>query len=124
MFDQFLQNQKVTRPEFELVLKTNTYLRKVAEPRVIDQIKDEQLRQAYDAEYGASVRVRHIQGNPQELARALERIKAGEPFENVARQMSRNRQTAALGGELPRFSLATAGLPENFKRAAFDLKVG
>ena len=122
---QFLENQKVSRPEFELVMQTNCYLRKIAEPMVSNQINDDELRKAYAIDYGASVRVRHIQGNsPQELAQALTEINAGQPFEQVARKRSRNPQTAGLGGELPRFSLMTAGLPENFKRAAFDLKVG
>jgi foldase protein PrsA len=124
LFDQFLANQKVTKPEFELFLQTNTYLRKIAEPKILAAITDEELRKSYEAEYGASVRVRHIQGTPIELGQALERIRAGEPFEAVARQASRNPQTAGLGGELPRFSLATAGLPENFKLAAFALKEG
>lgn len=135
LFEQFLQNQKVTKPEFELVLKTNTYLRKLAEPRIDAAITDKELRQSFEVEYGATVRVRHIQANnAAELGQALTRIVPrdkdgkptgkGEPFEKVAREMSRNPTTAPLGGELPRFSLATAGLPENFKLAAFALQVG
>jgi parvulin-like peptidyl-prolyl isomerase len=125
LFEQFLQNQKVTKPEFELVLKTNTYLRKLVEPKIDAAITDKELRQSFEVEYGASVRVRHIQANnAAELGQALTRIKNGEPFEKVARDVSRNPTTAPLGGELPRFSLATAGLPENFKLAAFALQVG
>jgi foldase protein PrsA len=125
LFDQFLQNQKVTKPEFELVLKTNTYLRKLIEPKVDAAITEDELKKSFEVEYGASVRVRHIQAsNAAELGQALTRIKNGEPFEKVARDVSRNPTTAPLGGELPRFSLATAGLPENFKLAAFALQVG
>ena len=125
LFDQFLQNQRVTKPEFELVMKTNTYLRKLVEPKIDAAITDKELKQSFEVEYGASVRVRHIQANnAAELGQALTRIKNGEPFEKVAREVSRNPTTAGLGGELPRFSLATAGLPENFKLAAFNLQVG
>jgi parvulin-like peptidyl-prolyl isomerase len=124
MLDQLLQQQRVTRPEFELVLTTNAYLRKIAEQQV-KEIPEETVRKMFDAEYGASVRVRHIQSNnPAELEQAKRRINAGEPFEKVAKEVSRNARTAALGGELPRFSLAHTGIPDTFKQVAFMMKEG
>jgi hypothetical protein len=114
----------VTRPEFEIVLRTNAYLRKIAETEMKD-ISDDLLRKRFETEYGATVRVRHIQGgNVAELQAARNRLNAGEPFEKVAREASRNPRTGALGGELPRFSLATTSIPDNFKDAAFALKEG
>jgi parvulin-like peptidyl-prolyl isomerase len=122
--EQYLAQQRVSRPEFELLVQTNAYLRKIAE-RDMKEIPDDVLRKAFDAEYGATVRVRHIQSNnKQEIMQARERLKAGEPFEKVAREMSRNARTAALGGELPRFSLAHTSIPANFKQAAFSLNEG
>ena len=38
--------------------------------------------------------------------------------------MSRNPRTAAAGGLLPKFSLATTNVPDNFKQAAFTLNEG
>jgi hypothetical protein len=79
----------------------------------------------FDAEYGATVRVRHIQSrNAAELEAAKRRIDAGEPFDKVAKEVSRNARTAPLGGELPRFSLAHTGIPDTFKQVAFTLKEG
>ncbi len=92
LLEQFLQNQKVSRPEFELVLRTNVYLRKIAEPRVAGQINDEELQ-------GLRDRVRRV--GPRAASRATRRnsrarrpaADRGEKFEAVARQMSRNPQT-------------------------------
>ena len=124
LLEQLLTQQRVTRPEFELVLKTNAYLRKIAEKQV-KEIPEETVRKMFDAEYGATVRVRHIQSSSAaELDGAKKRIDAGEPFEKVAKEISRNARTAALGGELPRFSLATTGIPDTFKQVAFMLKEG
>ena len=122
--DQLLAQQRVTRPEFDIVIQMNAYLRKIASQEM-REIDDEVLRKAFDTEYGATVRVRHVQGaNLQEVTRAQAMVKAGEPFEEVARKMSRNPRTAALGGELPRFGLATTNVPDNFKQAAFGLSEG
>jgi parvulin-like peptidyl-prolyl isomerase len=124
MLDQLLQQQRVTRPEFELVLQTNAYLRKIAEQQV-KEIPEETVRKMFDAEYGATVRVRHIQSNnAAELEAAKRRIDAGEAFDKVAKEVSRNARTAPLGGELPRFSLAHTGIPDTFKQVAFTLKEG
>lgn len=124
MLEQLLAKQRVTRPEFEIVLKTNAYLRKIAETEM-KEISDDLLRKRFEIDYGATVRVRHIQGgNVAELQAARARLNAGEPFEKVAREVSRNPRTGALGGELPRFSLATTNIPDNFKQIAFTLKEG
>ena len=124
LLEQLLTQQRVTRAEFELVLQTNTHLRKMAE-REVKEIPEETVRKMFDAEYGATVRVRHIQSNnAAELEAAKRRIDAGEPFEKVAKETSRNARTAALGGELPRFSLAHTGIPDTFKQVAFTLKEG
>jgi parvulin-like peptidyl-prolyl isomerase len=124
LLEQLLQQQRVTRPEFDLVLRSRTYLRKMAEQEV-KEIPEETIRKMFDAEYGATVRVRHIQSsNAAELEAAKRRIDAGEPFEKVAKEVSRNARTAPLGGELPRFSLAHTGIPDTFKQVAFMLKEG
>jgi parvulin-like peptidyl-prolyl isomerase len=124
LLEQLLQQQRVTRPEFDIVLKSRTYLRKMAEQEV-KEIPEETIRKMFDAEYGATVRVRHIQSNnAAELETAKRRIDAGESFEKVAKEVSRNARTAPLGGELPRFSLAHTGIPDSFKQVAFMLKEG
>jgi parvulin-like peptidyl-prolyl isomerase len=124
LLEQFLSQQHISEPEFDLVMQANAYLRKVATAQM-PKITEENLKEAWKAQYGEKVVIRHIQlANLQEVAQAKAKLKAGEPFEQVAREMSRNERTRALGGELPPFSRNATDIPEEFKRVAFDLKVG
>ncbi|MEO6435669.1 MAG: peptidylprolyl isomerase [Tepidisphaeraceae bacterium] len=124
-FEQFLTNQRITRAEFEIVTETNTVLRKIAEPMLTGKITEENLREAFNALYGETVKCRHIQcANLQEIQEVKGKLAGGEPFAKVARDLSRNSGTQPLGGELPAFSLQTQGLPQEFKDAAFALKEG
>jgi len=107
-FEQFLQNQRITRAEFDIVTETNAYLRKIAEPMLAGKISDDNLQQAFRSLYGETVKCRHIEcSNMQEIQEAKERLARGEPFEKVAQEMSRNAKTGAQGGLLPEFSRAT-----------------
>jgi parvulin-like peptidyl-prolyl isomerase len=125
LFEQFLQQQRSSHAEFDIVMAINANLRKVAEPMLAGKISDDNLKQAFGTMYGEKVQVRHIQGsNLQEIQEARRRIEGGEKFEDVARQMSRNPRTAALGGLLPEFSMGTPDLPDSLKEAAFALKPG
>jgi foldase protein PrsA len=122
-FDQFLQNQHITRAEFDIVTETNAYLRKIAEPMLEGKISEDNLKEAFRSLYGENVKCRHIQcSNMQEIQEAKARLDKGEAFAKVAKEMSRNPGTAQLGGELPPFSVNTQGLPQAFKDAAFALK--
>lgn len=123
--EQFLQNQRITRAEFDIVTETNAYLRKIAEPMLVGRISEENLQEAFRSLYGENVKCRHIQcANLQEINQAKSRLDKGEPFAKVAQEISRNAGTARLGGELPPFSINTQGLPDAFKQAAFALKEG
>lgn len=122
-FEQYLQNQRLTRTEFDIVTETNAYLRKIAEPMLAGKISEDNLKEAFRSMYGENVQCRHIQcANLQEIQQAKERLDKGEPFAKVAQEMSRNLGTAQLGGLLPPFSINTQGLPQAFKEAAFALK--
>jgi parvulin-like peptidyl-prolyl isomerase len=124
LFNQLLQQQHISRAEFEFVLETNAYLRKLAEPKVAAAITDEALQEGYRQLYGETVQVRHIElANMQEVLEAKRRLAAGESFSEVAKAMSRNPLTASAGGELPPFS-RSADYPQAFKDAAFSLKEG
>ena len=125
LFEQFLTQQRSSRAEFDVVMGVNAHLRKVAEPMLAGKISDENLKEAFNVMYGERVQVRHIQAsNLQEIQEARRRVDAGEPFAAVAREISRNQRSAALGGLLPEFSRATTDLPQSLKDAAFALKPG
>ena len=124
LLDQFLAQRHISPFEFDLLVKSNAYLRKIAEPLIKDKITEENLHQAFGVVYGETVQIRHIQcANMQEIAEAQRRLAAGEPFEQVARELSRNERTAPLGGEVSPFS-REQDLPQAFKDTAFALKEG
>ncbi len=58
----------------------------------------------------------------QEAEAAMARLKSGEPFERVAKEMSKDPATAVRGGKLAPFKRGTL-VPE-FEDAAFALKTG
>jgi foldase protein PrsA len=124
LLEMFLQNQRISRPEFELATRTNAYLRKLAEQGVREQITEEHLREGFNVMYGEKVRVRHIQLNDmREAIKAKSRLNDGEPFDQVAREMSRDERTRANGGLVPRpFTRNDPTWPEAFKEAAFALE--
>jgi hypothetical protein len=130
LLDQLLNKQGMGRAEFDLVLRTNLILRRIAEPQVkrqLEQLTDAKLLEYFNARYGETAVVRHIQlTNPIQAALAKNRLAAGEKFENVVRAMSQNRVTAVVDGELPKFSRQTDNwggeygkVPQAFKDFAF-----
>ena len=120
---QLLDNQKLTRAEFDLAIETTTYLRAVVHPAVESKLTDENLQESFRARYGEKVQVRHIAcSNPQEVVEVKRRLAGGEPFAQVAQELSRDRRTGPNGGELPPFSRSTTGMPQGFKDAAFALQ--
>lgn len=127
LLEQLLQQQKVSRADFNLVMETNTYLRAIAESVLKDQgpVTDDALRKAFNHLYGEKVVVRDIQvADLREATEVKRRLGEGEPFEQVAREMSRHTPSAALGGELPPFSRDTPDFPAVFKDVAFAQQIG
>ena len=130
--EQLLGRTGLSRGEFDMVIETNAILRKIAEPLLKDRITEENVREAYNARFGQTVQIRHIEcANPQEALRAKNRIASGEKFEEVARTSSANLKTAPMGGELPVFSRQTAkwpgdlgAIPQGFRDWAFNAKEG
>jgi parvulin-like peptidyl-prolyl isomerase len=127
LLKQYFEQKHLTETDFDILVQTRTYLRKIAEPKIDgppSKITEAMLRAEFAARFGEKVRVRHIQlKRPQDATLVMQRLAAGEKFENVASEMSTNPQTAALGGALLPFN-RDAPLPKVFKDVAFDLKVG
>lgn len=69
------------------------------------------------------IQVSHILVNSEsEATMALDRLKRGEPFEQVAREMSKDPGTAARGGQLN--AITRGSLVPEFEEVAFRLKEG
>jgi len=125
LLTEYLTNQHFSRTEFNLKVEINTYLRKDAARLLQGKITDEMVEKQFGVEYGETAEVRYIQlANMQEVAEARRRLAAGEEFATVAETMSRNANTAALGGRLGAFSRQSTGLPDSFKDLAFSLQEG
>jgi peptidyl-prolyl cis-trans isomerase C len=90
-------------------------------------VTDEEIKAAYDAESAKvaqteRVRARHILlGSEKEAAGILERLKAGEKFEDLAKKYSLDG-SKDYGGDLGYFTAPE--MVAEFSKAAFALKVG
>jgi foldase protein PrsA len=125
LLDQFLTQKRLTRPEFDISMRTNAYLRKLMEPTVEGAITDKMIDDAYRFRYGEKVQVAHIQcQNMQEIAEVRKRLARQEDFRTVAMALSRNVRTGPLGGELPPFSRQQTIVSQVFVDTAFALKEG
>ena len=125
LLDQVLQQQHVSRAEFNVILQINAYLRKLAEPTVNARLTDDAVRQQFNVMYGEKVIVHYILcNNMSEAAEVRRDLAGGKSFEDVARARSLDRRTAYTGGELPPFTLQDNRFPPEFKQVAFGLKKG
>jgi parvulin-like peptidyl-prolyl isomerase len=133
LLSQWLQQQRVTPPEFDVLMRTNAALRAIVKGAAAE-VTDQAVRNEFNSLYGERVRVRHIAvSNLQEVAEVQRRLRGDpsalppvppQPFEAVARAMSQNRVTAPQGGEMPPFALNTGGISPVFAQAAFALRPG
>lgn len=120
-----LQNRGVTMTEYMLSVERNAYLRKIVELDL--KVTDDTLREEFARTYGERVVVRHIQVPVTDhgaLLEAQQRLKNGEDFAEVARQLSRNAESAPRGGEMAPFGFKDADIPAALRDAAFRLKPG
>ena len=121
--DAVLSSRNVSREEFMLGIRRQTYLRRIAQAEMSPT--DEQLREEFARRHGERAVVRHIQlATPRQVAEVRERIDAGEDFGSLARRYSANTASARAGGLLDPFSRAEDRLPDAFRRTAFTLRPG
>ena len=125
LFDQLLRQKHLSRTEFDQVIETTAYLRAYAKPQLPGKITDEQVHEAYGQLYGENRRIRDIQlANFLQTSVAQRKLAAGEPFEQVAAEMSTDRRTAAVGGEIAAFAALSPNIPKAIRDVTFTLKVG
>ena len=124
--DQFKQQSARRLTDFQESLMVQSYLRKLRSQDIA--VNDAEVAQYYKARETDFTQPREIQAShillssAQEADIALARLKKGEAFEKVAREMSRDTATAKAGGKLSPFQKGS--LPAEFEDAAFKLKNG
>lgn len=122
---QLLKQQNITPPQWQILLETNAHLRKMAEPLCAGKISEDNIKQAFDLQYGGLVKIRDIQvSNIAEAQEVKRRLADNEKFEDVARALSKDPRTAGLGGDWPAFSAKSTTVSDIIKQQAFTLKVG
>lgn len=119
--DQLLEKRGFSFAEFMVGMERNAHLRKIA---LRDIHVDERLvREEFARMYGERVRVRHVQlADLREAEAAQKLLREGVAFEQVAIRMSRNPDTATIGGDMGTFSYGDAKVPAALREAAFALK--
>jgi len=122
---QVLDERGVSLAEFMIGMERNAHLRRLVETDL--RITEETLREEFARRYGARVHIRHIQIDQRDnrgLNQALELLARGSDFADVARQLSKNPETAARGGEMEPFTFDDPEIPPAIRETAFALKQG
>ena len=122
---QVLAERGLSESEFRVGMERNAYLRKCVEKDLV--ITEETIKAQFGRMYGERVRVRHIQiaqHDQQGLNDALELLRRGTEFEDVARRFSKNDETAARGGLMPEFTFDDPRIPPAIRDTAFNMKEG
>jgi hypothetical protein len=97
----------------------------MAEPLAAGKISEENIKQAFEVMYGATVKIRDIQvSNAAEAQEVRRRAAAGEDFAKLAQELSKDARTKSLGGEWPAFSRNSTGISDAIKDQAFTLNEG
>lgn len=118
-----LSERNVSRAEFDIVLRRNALLRRIANSEI--DITAGAIEEEYNRAYGPRAEVSHIQvASLAEVSRIQQRLAGGEAFEWLARRLSANAGSAEDGGRLTPFTRADDRLPEAFRAAAFSLEPG
>lgn len=123
---EFLIAKNISRDQWDLRMRQQAHLRKIAEAEVAAMsINEPMLREEYALVYGERVQVRHIQvSSPAAAERARAALQARGDFAAVAREMSENQITAASGGLLPPFTRNDDDVPPLIRETAFKMKPG
>jgi parvulin-like peptidyl-prolyl isomerase len=127
-FDRALQQQGVSRAELRDRVRFELTVRRILDDLRVPAPTDQEARAYFQAHREAfdepeRVRVRHVLLRTEAEARvALARLRAGESFAQVAKELSQDPGTRDRGGEV---GLVTPGqtVPE-FEQVAFRLKPG
>lgn len=126
LLNQYLDNQHVSRLEFDLLMEMNAYERKQAERLLTGKLTEGVVEKEFNVEYGETADIRYMQlANMQEVGEARQLLKT-ETFADVAsrERLNHDPRSVANGGLMPGISRATPGLPQDFKDLAFSLKPG
>ncbi len=117
------QRRSLGDRRFNLMLKRNAMLRTLIAEDV--EINETMIRSQFEQQFGPKYRVRLITtATMNEAATALSRIRAGEPFTDVAALVSTDLASAQRGGLLEAMSPYDASYPAAVRQVLADLDEG
>lgn len=107
---------------YAALLRRNATLRALAAPTIV--VDEDAARRAYELRYGELIEVRLLTtATLREAQGALDRLRAGEPFGEVAAQVSTD-VSAARGGILEPIHPSDASYPAALRQALIDATDG
>lgn len=125
-FNEFLKGNDLTRDYFVENLRKEILVNKHKDAFIEGvEVSDKEAKDFFEAnkEKLEVIRASHILLKTEEEAeKVLERIKAGEDFEQLAKDLSVDKASALIGGDLGYFTKGTR--IAEFEDVAFDLEQG
>ncbi len=125
-FNEFLKEQSMDLNYFKDSVRKDMIISKVREKLTVNvTVTDEEVKSYYDAHLNEFMQVKasHILLETKEEAqKLLDRVKAGENFNDLAKEFSKDPSAKDNGGDLGFFG--HGDMVEPFEQAAFALKPG
>jgi len=120
-----VSSQRITRPEFNIAMERNAYLRKLVAPQAEAQLTDDNLRERFNAVYGEKARVRYIRlPDMMAVAKVEDDLRAGHTFEEEMSLHAYDSIGRASTGVPPPFTRKDSEYPVEFREVVFGLKPG
>lgn len=120
LLEELMLRENTPTKAWRMSMRRNVLLGKLLAEET--DVSQEELRQAYADRYGRKVVVRHIQSaNLADAQDAMEKLRAGADFAQLAAKVSKNA-SAARGGLLPAVGAKTNLLPKALHKVAWAMK--
>ncbi len=120
LLEQLLKKNNVSQDQWNLTMRRNTLLAKLAESQV--QVTDDEVKEEFDRQYERKVRVQHIQtANLADAQKVLKDIAEGAEFTALVNKYSIG-PTADKAGLLEPFGSKDTGTPPALRQVAMGMK--
>jgi foldase protein PrsA len=120
LLEQLLKKNNVSQDQWNLTMRRNTLLAKVAENQV--QVAEEEVKEEFGRQYERKVRVQHIQtANLADAQKVLKDLADGAEFTALVNKYSIG-PTADKAGLLEPFGTKDTGTPPALRQVAMGMK--
>lgn len=120
-----LDQKHISMAEYRMAIERNAHLRKLVAPNI--EINEATMRAEWARTHGERRIVRSIiipTSDERALAEALNQLRNGSEFAEVARKLSADPESRARGGELEPISFDESSIPAALREQAFLMKPG